>query len=105
MGPGGDDNCTSDLHLHSGGAQMRLLHWLMSQPKIIMLMIYWILVCYEDRTVQLTEIRDLLQADNQSSLIVKNALSMSISLDIQLTYSSYLIQMVRKVICLAHCTA
>jgi hypothetical protein len=85
MGPGGDKNHTCDLHLHSGVAQMRILHCLMSQPNIITWIIYWILVCYEDHTAQLTEDRDALPADNQSWLIVKTVLSISVSLDVQLT--------------------
>jgi len=42
-GPGGYDNCASDLHQHSGVAQMWVLHCMMSQPNITMLMIHWIL--------------------------------------------------------------
>jgi len=43
--PGGYDNRVSDLHRLSGGAQMKVLHGLMSRPNITTPMIYQILEC------------------------------------------------------------
>jgi len=70
-GPGGYDNCASDLHQLSGVAQMRVLHGLMSQPNITTLMIYWILVSCEDHTKRLTENEVTFQSDELSSSIVR----------------------------------
>jgi hypothetical protein len=62
-GPGGYDNRASDLHQHSGVAQMRVLHGLMSRPNITTSMIYRILEAREDHTKRLTENGDTLQSD------------------------------------------
>ena len=68
MGPGGYDNCTSDLHQLSGVAQMRVLHGLMGRPNIWMTMIFRILECREDHTKLLTKSGDnMLQSDESSS--------------------------------------
>jgi len=60
---GGYDNCASDLHQHSGVAQMKVLHGLMSRPNIMTSMIYWILAALEDHTKGLTENGDTLPSD------------------------------------------
>jgi len=62
-GPGGYDNRASDLQQHSGVAQMRVLHGLMSRPNITTSMIYRILEAREDHTKGLTENGDTLQSD------------------------------------------
>jgi len=62
-GPGGYDNGASDLHKHSGVAQMRIQHDLMSRPNIMTSMIYWILEAREDHTKRLTENGETLQSD------------------------------------------
>jgi len=67
-GPGGYDNHVSDLHQHTGVAQMRVLHGLIRRPNIMMSMIYRILEALEDHTKQLTENVDTLQSDEPSIL-------------------------------------
>jgi hypothetical protein len=66
-GPGGYDNRASDLHELSGGAQMTVLHGLMSRPNITTSMIYRILESREDHTKRLTENDDTVQSDELSS--------------------------------------
>jgi len=61
--PGGYNNHASDLHKHSGVAQMRVLHGLMSRPNITTSMIYTILEAGADHTKRLTENGDTLQSD------------------------------------------
>ena len=63
-GPGGYDNRGSDLHLHSGVAQMSILHGLMSRPNIMTSIIYWILESPENHKKWLTETGDRLQRDD-----------------------------------------
>jgi len=62
-GPGGYNNCASDLLKHSGVAQMRVLHGLVSRPNIKTSMIYRILVARGDHTKGLTKNQDILQSD------------------------------------------
>jgi len=62
-GSGGYNNHASDLHQHSGVAQMRVLHGLMGQPNITTLIIYRILEARENHTKGLTENGDTLQSD------------------------------------------
>ena len=66
-GLGGYDHHASDLHQHSGVAQMRVLHSLRSQPNITMSMVNWILESCEDLIKQLKENGDMLQSDELSS--------------------------------------
>jgi len=82
-GPGGYDHCVSDLHHHSGVAQMRVLYNMMSRPNITTSMIHRILVSHEDHTKLLTENGDNYQSDELSSYIVRNTTSRYASLDIQ----------------------
>jgi hypothetical protein len=65
-GSGGYDNRVSDLHQHSGVAQMKVLHGMMSQPNITTSMIYWTLESREDHTKQLTENDATFQSDELS---------------------------------------
>jgi len=65
-GPGGYDNCVSDLNQLSGVAQMKVLHSLMSRPNITTLMIYRILESCEDHMKQLRENDDTFQSDELS---------------------------------------
>jgi len=67
MGPGGYDNCASDLHLHSRVVQERVLHGLLCQPNVTTQRIYQILESCEDHTIWLTENGDTLQSDTPSS--------------------------------------
>jgi len=67
MGPGGYDNHTSDLHQHSGVAQMRVLHSLMSRLNITMSTNYRILESHGDNTTWLIENGDTLLSDEPSS--------------------------------------
>jgi hypothetical protein len=53
--PGDYDNHASDLHQHSGVAQMRVLDGLMWRPVITTSIIYRILEAQADHTKQLTE--------------------------------------------------
>jgi len=62
-GPGVYDDRASNLHKHSGVAQMRVLHGLMSRPNIRTSMIYRILETNEDHTKWVTENGDKLQSD------------------------------------------
>ena len=66
-GPCGYDNCASDLHQHSGVAQMRVLHGPMSQLNITMMMIFWIVESCEYHTNWQTENGDPLQSDEPLS--------------------------------------
>jgi hypothetical protein len=66
--PGGYDTCVSDLHQHSGVAQMTVLRGLMSRPNITTTMIYWILQFREDHTMRLTDNEDTSQSDEPSIL-------------------------------------
>jgi len=84
-GPGGYENCASDLHQLFEVAQMKVLHGLMSRPNITTSMIYQILESREDHTKQLTENDDTFQSDELSSQIVMYASSRYASLDIQPT--------------------
>jgi len=70
-GPGHYDNCVSDLSQHSGVAQLRVLHSVISQPNIKMTMIYRILKSCEDHAKQLTEQGNKLHSDGPSSWIVR----------------------------------
>jgi len=63
MGPGGYDNRASDLHQHSGVAQITVLHGLMCRPNIKISMIYRIPEAREDHTKWLIENGDTLQSD------------------------------------------
>jgi hypothetical protein len=54
-GPGGYNNCASDLHQLSGVAHMRVLHRLISQPNITTTIIHRRLVSHEDDTKWLKE--------------------------------------------------
>ena len=62
-GSGGYDNHVSALHQHSGAAQMRVLHGLMSRLNILTSMIYQILVDRENHMKKLTLNGDMLQSD------------------------------------------
>jgi hypothetical protein len=64
-GRSGYDNRVSDLHQVSGVAQMKVLHGLMSRPKITTSMIYWILECRKDHRKQLTEYGDIVPSDGK----------------------------------------
>jgi hypothetical protein len=64
-GRSGYDNRVSDLHQLSGVAQMKVLHGLMSRPKITTSMIYWILECRKDHRKQLTEYGDIVPSDGK----------------------------------------
>jgi len=65
-GPGGYDDHASDLHQHSGVAQIRVLYGLISRLSITTSMIYRILEAHEDHTKQLTENGDTLMFDEPS---------------------------------------
>ena len=67
-GPGGYDQCASDLHQHSRVAQMRVQHGLIRRPNIMKSIIYQILEAREDHTKRLTESGDTLQSDELSLL-------------------------------------
>jgi hypothetical protein len=67
MGPGDYDTCMSDLHQHSGVAQMRVLHSVMSRLNNTMRKKYRILESAEDCIKRLTENGDKLQSDEPSS--------------------------------------
>jgi len=66
--PGGYDTYARDLHELSGVAQIRVLHGLMSRPRMTTLMIYRILELRENHTKQLTANGDTLQSDEPSIL-------------------------------------
>ena len=70
-GPGGYDNCTSDLHQHPGVAHMSVLRRMPSRPNIMTTMIYRILESCDNHIQRLTENGDTLQSDEPSSDIVK----------------------------------
>ena len=67
-GPGGYDNQATVLKQHSGVAQMKVLHGLMSRPNITTTIIYPILESRVDHTKRLTEYGDMLQSDEPSIL-------------------------------------
>jgi hypothetical protein len=71
MGPGGYENCPSNLQQQSVVTQMNLLHRSMSWPNMTTMMIYRILESCEDHTKQLTEHGDMLLSDESSSEIVR----------------------------------
>jgi hypothetical protein len=64
-GPGGYDNRANDLHKHSGGAQFRVLHGLISRTNITTSIIWRVLEACEDHTKRLTVNRDMLQSDER----------------------------------------
>jgi len=70
MGPDGYNHCMTDLHPDSGVAQIRVLHSLMSRPKIKMSMIYQILESCKVYTKRLIGNGDRLQSNQPSSEIV-----------------------------------
>jgi hypothetical protein len=51
-GSGGYESRASDSHQHSGVAQMKVLHGLMSRPNIMTSMLCRILECREDHAIQ-----------------------------------------------------
>jgi len=71
MGPGGYGHCVSDLHQHTGLAQMWVQHGLRSCPNIMTLINDHILVSRPDHTERLTENGHTSQSDELSSEIVK----------------------------------
>jgi len=71
MGPGGYDDCASNLHQHSGVANMKVLQSLMSRPNITTTMIYRILEFHEIHTKWLTLNGATLLSDESSSWIVR----------------------------------
>jgi len=67
MEPGVYDNHMRDLHQHSGVAQIRVQHGLMSRLNTTTTMLYRIWESCEDHTMRLPETGDTLQSDEPSS--------------------------------------
>jgi hypothetical protein len=67
IGPGDYDIRASDLYYHSFGAQMQILHGLMSQRNITTSICYWKIQSCDDHTKWLTENEDTVQSDELSS--------------------------------------
>jgi len=97
-GPAGYGYDVTDLHQHATVVQMRDLQHLMSQLYTTLSMIYPILTFCKDHMKRQPGNKDTLLSDDPSSWIVQNALSRYASFDIQPTWSSWLIQIVNKVI-------
>jgi len=64
-GAGEYDSRASDLHQHSGVAQMIVLHGLMSRSNMTTAMIYCVLECPEDQMKQCTEHADFVPSDGE----------------------------------------
>jgi len=82
MGPEGYDTPKNDFHQHSGVAQTRVLHGLMSRLNSMTSMICQSLECRKGQTNLLTENGDTFQSDDLSPEIAKNVSSRYANVDI-----------------------